>query len=88
MLYVRFGADQNCYWRWLGEYLDDLEEFAPGIQAMHQTTVGDFARKLLTVGERDLFGRRADVSLANRGDAGDVDSPWRGVAATPRPRRG
>ena len=30
MLYVRYGADPTCWWRWLGEYLDDLEESSPG----------------------------------------------------------
>ena len=40
----------------LGEYCDDLEEFSPGIQQMHTTTVGAFARRLLTVSELDLYG--------------------------------
>ena len=53
---IHVGGDPSIYWKWLGEYCDDLEEFSPGIQQMHTTTVGAFARRLLTVAELDLYG--------------------------------
>ena len=53
---IRIGGDPTCWWGWLGEYLDDLQEFAPGIQQMHTATVGEFGRRLLTVSDLDFYG--------------------------------
>ncbi|KAJ8600121.1 hypothetical protein CTAYLR_003488 [Chrysophaeum taylorii] len=45
-LYVRYGAEPSKLWRWLGDYCDDLEEFAPSMNPHDTTTFGQFVTSL------------------------------------------
>ena len=47
-LYVRYGADPSQLWRWLGEYADDLEFFAPSTDPRATVTFGAYCVRLLT----------------------------------------
>jgi len=47
-LYVRYTCDPKELWRWLGEYADDLEVFAPGMDKTRTTTFGDYCLGLIT----------------------------------------
>ena len=47
-LYVRYACPPEQLWRWLGDYADDLEEFAPGLDKTRTTTFGEYCLGLLT----------------------------------------
>lgn len=47
-LYVRYGLPSLQAWRWLSEYADDLEAFAPGLDPNETMTFGGYVIKLMT----------------------------------------
>lgn len=47
-LYARYALPRLDCWKWLGEYADDLETFAPGLDPNDRLTFGDYCAKLLT----------------------------------------
>ena len=47
-LYVRYACPPEQLWRWLGDYADDFEEFAPGLDKTRTTTFGEYCLGLFT----------------------------------------
>lgn len=48
LLYLRFGVASADLWLWFERYVDDAEPFAHEHDPSSKTTIGEYARKLLT----------------------------------------
>ena len=87
------GTMANCLWECRDETAaKEFQEFIDGPHGPGATGgVQDaFVNDCYRGAPGAMALRRADLPQTGRGDArgGDVDIPWRDVAAAPRPRRG